>query len=174
MENSSEHHEQTVALRSVRSEDIKYFSQWWRDPDLIKATSGDTAELTDDQIKDYFKHIVELQDALHFMVEHNGNTIGHISLQKRAGSWWETQIVLGDKTSQGRGYGVQAIEQLLDEAKAQDIDHIYLKVRPENTRAISTYEKVGFSKVGDVIETGNELQPQLVRMELSQRLEPRA
>jgi len=174
MEDHPEFDKHPVALRPVRPEDIKYFSQWWRDPDLIQATSGDTVELTDDQIEDYFKAILESQNALHFMVEHNGSTIGHVSLQKRDGSWWETQIVLGDKASQGKGFGAQAIEQLLDKAKTQGIGHIYLEVRPENTRAISTYEKAGFRQVGEALETGNELQPQLIRMELYQQLEPGA
>jgi len=163
-----EHNLMAITLRLIRPQDIEYFSKWWRDPDLIKVTSGDTTELSDAQISEYFGHIIKPHEALHYMVDLNNKTIGHISLQKREGPWWETQIVLGDKASRGKGYGVQAIHQLLDKAMVQGIDHIYLEVRPENTRAIKTYQKVGFSQVGGVIETGNKLQPQLIRMELLQ------
>ncbi len=155
-----------IVLRPVQPQDIKYFARWWRDPDLIRVTSGDTVELTDHQVARYFKNIFESQTAQHFMVDCDFDTIGHISLQKRANDWWETQIILGEKKSRGKGYGLQAIRQLLDEAKTRGISKIYLEVRPENVRAIRAYQKAGFKRVGKMINTLNKLQPQLVRMEL--------
>ena len=160
-----------ISLRPVQLQDIKYFAQWWRDSDLIIVTSGDIAPLTDAQISSYFMDIIEpltLTEALHFMIDLGGKTIGHISLQKREANWWETQIVIGDKTAQGKNYGPRAIQQLIDKAKRRGINQIYLEVRPENTRAIKAYQKVGFNQVGKAIDTQNRLQPQLIRMELAQ------
>lgn len=159
-----------IRLRPVQLQDIKYFTQWWRDSDLIIVTSGDIAPLTDAQISSYFMDIIEpstLAEALHFMIDSSGQTIGHISLQKRVANWWEIQIVIGDKKAQGKDYGPRAIRQLIDQAKRRGINQIYLEVRPENTRAIKAYRKVGFNQVGKATDTQNRLQSQLIRMELA-------
>ena len=155
-----------ITLLTVESQDIKYFKQWWRDSDLIRATSGITSPLSDSQIKSYFRNILEPQTALHFMIDCDNRTIGHISLQRRTDNWWETQIVIGDNADQGRGYGSEAIQLLIDKARQQSIDRIYLEVRPDNAKAIGAYQKVGFSIVGNLIKTNNPQQPELIRMEL--------
>lgn len=157
---------QVITLLAVEPQDIEYFQWWWREADLIRVTSGITSPLSDSQIKSYFKNILEPQAALHFMIDCDNRTIGHISLQQRHDNWWETQIVIGANADQGRGYGPAAIQLLIDKARQQSIDRIYLEVRPDNTKAIGAYQKVGFSIIGKVIKTDNPEQPELIRMEL--------
>jgi RimJ/RimL family protein N-acetyltransferase len=155
-----------ITLLAVQTHDIEYFSKWWRDLNLIKVTSGITSPLSDSQVKKYFKNILEPQAALHFMIDCDNRTIGHVSLQQRNDNWWETQIVIGDNADQGRGYGSEALHLLIDKARQQGINRIYLEVRPDNAKAIGAYRKVGFSIVGNLIKTNNPRQPELIRMEL--------
>lgn len=156
-----------ITLLAVQPQDIKYFTQWWRDSDLISVTSGDTFPLSDSQIQGYFKNLFRPNASLHFMIDRDGHIIGHISLQQRSYEWWETQVIIGERKDQGLGYGSEAIRQLLDKAGQQGINRIYLEVRPDNAKAIRAYQKVGFSQVGEIIETNNPRQPELIRMELN-------
>jgi RimJ/RimL family protein N-acetyltransferase len=154
-----------VKLRPVVGTDLNYFSKWWRDEDLLRVTSGKNEALSNVAVANYFRSIKTTSSALHFMVDTEDGTIGHVSLQQREEGWWETQIVIGEKTAQGKGFGPEAIKLLLEKAREQRINQIYLEVRPENVKAIGAYEKVGFSRKGDTIFTGNPDQPELIRME---------
>jgi RimJ/RimL family protein N-acetyltransferase len=156
-----------ISLRSVENIDKVYFAKWWRDPELVRVTSGDFTLLSDEDIDHYFEGIKTDPPTLHYMINADNQTIGHISLSKRTGDWWETQIVIGEKEMQGKGFGTEAIAALINEANHQDIKNIYLEVRPDNIRAINAYKKVGFKQVGEEIATNNENQPRLIRMEYS-------
>lgn len=155
-----------INLRTVESTDRLYFAKWWRTPELIQVTSGDFTHLSDEDIDHYFNEITTDPSALHYMIEINNQTIGHVSLSKRTDDWWETQIVIGEKEMQGKGFGTEAIIALIKEAGLRGIDNIYLEVRPSNLNAISAYKKGGFIQVGPAIVTNNKNQPLLIRMEL--------
>lgn len=68
---------------------------------------------------------------------------------------WIPRFMIGAEF-QGKGYGKKAMEALINMiSKNNDCDRIRLSVVPENTRAISFYEKVGFKMTEEKIE--NEL-----------------
>jgi hypothetical protein len=48
-----------VQLRPVLVDDVKYFATWWRDDSLIVLTSGNHAELSNNQLEKYFREILE-------------------------------------------------------------------------------------------------------------------
>lgn len=155
-----------IRLRPPEPSDLAYFQVWWRDKELIALTSGDFRELSDKQVKAYFDDILRQKNSIHRMIETDDKkVIGHMALNKRRDGWYETQIVLGDKLTRGKGNGPVAIQQIIQLAEKLNIAKIYLEVRPENTRAIKAYQKAGFHIVGK-FETNNALQPSLIRMEL--------
>jgi ribosomal protein S18 acetylase RimI-like enzyme len=47
----------------------------------------------------------------------------------------------------GKGLGVRLVQALLAQALTADQSSIFLRVRPDNTPAIRTYERVGFQPV---------------------------
>jgi ribosomal-protein-alanine N-acetyltransferase len=51
-------------------------------------------------------------------------------------------------SQQGKGYGRQFIEFLVNEARAQQAQTMLLEVRPSNTVAINCYNSVGFNEIG--------------------------
>ena len=51
----------------------------------------------------------------------------------------------------GRGFGAQLVRSLLVPALAVGYASVFLRVRPENERAIRTYRRVGFEPVADAL-----------------------
>lgn len=49
---------------------------------------------------------------------------------------------------QRRGMGYLLLTNVLDEAKAMNIENIFLEVRPSNTAAIALYDRLGFNQIG--------------------------
>jgi ribosomal-protein-alanine N-acetyltransferase len=49
---------------------------------------------------------------------------------------------------QRRGMGYLLLTNILDEAKAMNIENIFLEVRPSNSAAIALYDRLGFNQIG--------------------------
>jgi ribosomal-protein-alanine N-acetyltransferase len=49
---------------------------------------------------------------------------------------------------QGRGFGLQLVEHLIDTARAHQTEFLFLEVRPSNRRALGLYLRQGFETVG--------------------------
>jgi len=88
-----------IRLRALKPSDLTYFQTWWRDKELIALTSGDFSKLSDRQVQAYFNEEIDSK-----------TVIGHASLSQREDRWYETQIVLGDKSARGKGYGPVALQ----------------------------------------------------------------
>lgn len=133
-----------VSLRKIKRSDKSSFAAWWRDPALLRLTSGELKRISDKEVDDYFDAIYKPKDSLEFMIDVGLKTIGHISLAKRNNGWYETQIVIGNKKFWGKGYGTKAILVLMQRARRLGFHKVFLEVRPTNARAIRSYEKSGF------------------------------
>ena len=155
-----------IKLQKVKISDKKYFAKWWRDKDLLKLTSGVLKRITDKEVNKYFLKMLANKNDIHYIILADLKIIGHIALQKRKNGWYETQIVIGEKNYQGKGYGIEAIKLLINKAKQADIKKIYLEVRLNNIRAIKTYEKCGFKKTGIKKYPKNKYLPQTLKMTL--------
>ena len=57
---------------------------------------------------------------------------------------YEMYVIIGTKTEWGKGYGSQAINQIISIVKQNNINTLVVKVKPSNKRAIRAYEKSGF------------------------------
>lgn len=156
-----------IRLRKIKPSDKKHFLKWWRDVSLLKLTSGNLKRISDQEADEYFAALLNKGTIdRHYIITKNGVAIGHIALEHRKDNWYETQIVIGEKREQNKGYGTRAIQQLLHKAKRDGINKIYLEVRPNNMRAIQVYERVGFKK--DMIKhyPNNKYLRRVVRMVL--------
>lgn len=155
-----------ISLRHITKDDVNYFKKWWRGEELIKLTSGDLTPISDDEINQFFSDLISDHNNLQFMIEANNITIGNISLSEKPEGWFELQILIGEKNEWGKGYGVDAVNELLKITKKRSIDKIFLEVRPTNNRAISAYEKCGFKQIGTIIHQDNPNMSETLRMEL--------
>jgi RimJ/RimL family protein N-acetyltransferase len=100
----------------------------------------------------------------HFIILLRKKPIGHIALAYQ-GDWYELNIVIGEKRFWGKGYGTEAIRQILKKAKRLRISKIFLEVRPTNQRAIHSYLNSGFKKARVIKYPKNPNLPETVRME---------
>jgi RimJ/RimL family protein N-acetyltransferase len=91
------------------------------------------------------------------IVNDEGRLIGDIELENvawRAGEA-ELRIAIGDKTYWNRGYGTQALQEMAQVAfELLRLRSLYLRVADQNIRAIRSYRKAGFRKVGRLSATG--------------------
>ena len=133
-----------ISLRKLKKSDLKYFSKWWQDKDLISLTSGNFKKLSAPEIQKYFLAMLKDKKSWHYMIEYGKKTVGHITLAARKSGWYETQVVIGEKKYWGRGIGTAAIKKLLLLAGRRKIRKIYLEVRPDNLRAVNAYKDCGF------------------------------
>ncbi|RJQ34160.1 GNAT family N-acetyltransferase [Candidatus Parcubacteria bacterium] len=156
---------QTIEIRKIKKTDKKYFAKWWRDKDLAKLTSGVLKSINDDDLGNYFSDILNSKKDYHFIITLNNKVIGHISLSKKR-IWYETQIIIGDKKYWGKGYGSKAIQLLIKYARELKIHKIFLEVRPDNIRAIRSYEKSGFKRKRTIKRPKNKYLSETLRMEL--------
>lgn len=53
-----------------------------------------------------------------------------------------------DPNEQGKGYGKQLLECVIDQAQQKGAESIFLEVRESNKAAINLYETMGFNEVG--------------------------
>jgi len=159
-----------ITLKRLKLEDIEYFSKWWRDPVLRKLTSGVLKPISDQEIKKYFKGMLAHKLEHHFLILLNQKkAIGHIAFRGRKDKSCETQIIIGEEKYWGKGYGTKAIKLGLKEISRYNYKKIYLKVRPENLRAIKTYKKCGFRAIGLKRYPKNKFLPVVLKMSLDLR-----
>ncbi|MCY0881663.1 MAG: GNAT family protein [Firmicutes bacterium] len=140
----------STCLRQLHSEDIAILRRWDADPELAALAGKKFSEKISPE--QWWHDLVHSRTRIDFaVVNRSQQLIGDISLENIT---WRTRqaelrVVLGDKSSWGRGYGTLAIREMLDYARhTLHLRCVYLRVIPENLRAIRVYEKVGFHKVG--------------------------
>lgn len=156
--------ENIVKLRKIKLSDKKYFAKWWRDRSLLKVTSGKLKRISDKEVDKYFNRILRGSKGKQYIITAGGKIIGHIALEQRRADWYETQIIIGEKKQQDRGYGIKVIKQLLGKAQKLGIKKIYLEVRLDNLKAINAYKKCGFVKAGVKRYPKNKYLPRTMKM----------
>ena len=157
-----------ITLRPVKEEDIHLFAKWWRDPELLRRTSGYVGVISDTEVEQYFTLLLSDTGRVDRIIMRDQDPIGHVNLVAHPDEWWETQIVIGEQVEWGKGYGADAVRQMLNVGLARGITKVFLEVRPENAAAIRAYEKCGFVHVRVEERPENIVQPKVIRMELVQ------
>lgn len=158
-----------VTLRKVKKSDRKYFAIWWNDKALRKVTSGRPEKIGDKEIDRYFLSLLQNKKDRHYIISVDNRVIGHQALRQNKNGWSAIDIIIGKKSDQGKGYGSKAIKQLIKKANKLEIKKIYLTVRPNNFKAINTYKKCGFYKVGIKRYPQNPYMSKLIRMNLKEK-----
>ena len=72
---------------------------------------------------------------------------GHIDYSKDENKYWLGICLLEEY--QGKGYGKQMMNALIDIFNNTDIDTLYLTVDKENSKAISMYKKYSFNIIDE-------------------------
>jgi len=81
-----------------------------------------------------------------YVLEDHGIIIGYALFFVVAGEAHLLNIVI-DPIVQGRGYGKKLLLAIIEHARAQNAEEMFLEVRPSNTKATRLYESLGFNSL---------------------------
>ena len=145
-----------VRLRPFRAEDLPAMRGWFDDPEVMRHWAMPTAPVLPDQFAaDLSGRFARFEEAGYFAVEATDGPapalIGRIEYERLdpVARSAEVMILLGDKSSWGKGYGTDAMVALLRYLfHARNLHRAALSVLAWNERAIRSYEKVGFVREG--------------------------
>ena len=143
-------------IRPLRPEDIAILQMWDRDPDIRRLTGKKFSgrESVEQWWGDFLRDPHRIGFAI---IDGQGNLIGDIALEQIARRTREAElrISIGDKRYWGRGLGTEAMRAVLEIAFCKmALAKVYLRVKPQNHRAIRAYLKTGFHKVGRLLGNG--------------------
>jgi len=144
-----------VTLGPVKREYIDAYLKWFNDPEIIQYLSM-FRPMTRMMEEDWIENLKDREDTIAFgILIHDENSeeklIGNCGLH--AIDWKnrvaEVGITIGEKEYQSKGYGTEAMELIVDYGfKTVNLNRIQLRVYEFNSRAINSYNKIGFVEEG--------------------------
>lgn len=146
-----------VILRPIRQEDLPVLYKWINDPEIMGFWYGRDKPRSMEWIKKHFMMMTEGESPSEcWIIEVGRKPIGYMyntpSKDEDSGEFTgrvELDILIGEKTEWGKGYGTDAMKAMLDYTfNQQKAERVFIMPRISNARAIHVYEKVGFKKEG--------------------------
>ncbi len=142
-----------VRLRPVQEGDLPYFVRWLNDCDVRYWLSmADGPELTLESEREWYEEMrADPTRVVWCMETEEGRPIGNLGLHGIDESQGRATlgIAIGEKEHWGRGYGTEAIRQVLRYAFTElGLRRLTLGTDEDNARGIRCYEKCGFVREG--------------------------
>lgn len=162
-----------VELRKHIGPDEASFIRWYSDAEIAHVLRHDLRPLTWYQAQGYFSTIVLPNSAngtawaIHERA--TGNLIGTTAITEIDESKGEClfRIVIGEKSTWGKGYGTDATRLVVAEAFERfRLKAVNLEVFDHNPRARRSYEKVGFVETGRTVEWARDVRLDVIAMRL--------
>lgn len=144
---------ENIRLRKLSVKDAELVNAWENDPDIAQTASIKIELYALEETERHIKNKLESHTSKAFIIEEKktGKPIGTINLAfiSTANRNAMLGISIGEKDSQGKGYGREAILLLLDYAFMElNLHRVYLGVFSFNERAKKLYERIGFQYEG--------------------------
>jgi len=141
-----------VILRPVEPQDAALMHRWMNDPE-IRCLTGEVTPSTLPDVEDYINKLRSSPDRVWFIivVKETGRAIGETGLLRMFHPWRNTDlsIILGEKDAWGHGYGMEAMDLILDYAFGSlNFHRVSIGVVGFNENALRFYRKIGFKQEG--------------------------
>ena len=142
-----------LGVRPLREDDAEEYFVWFDDLEVCRGNSHHRFPESLESVKNYIRHTKEDRTVLVFAIIELASQrhIGNISLQsinyidRNA----ELAILCGDKESWGKGYGTEAVQELVRHAfQALNLHRIYLGTLDSNLKMQKLALKAGFLEEG--------------------------
>jgi RimJ/RimL family protein N-acetyltransferase len=161
-QNAAVIHGDRVRLRRIERADLPQYVAWLNDPELRRHLAA-LYPMSQAQEEQWFESTLRLEPALQpFGIEarlrsggarkkEDWTLVGSIGLhnvdwKNRSG---EVGLFIGPQALWGKGYGTAALKSLLGFAFGElNLHRVWLRVFEDNTRALGSYEKCGFTREG--------------------------
>lgn len=145
-----------IYLREMNIDDTDDIVRW-RNSDSVRKYFIYQGDFTTESHLNWIEQKIKTRQVVQFIIVENESekSIGSVYLRDidRNFSKAEYGIFIGDDNAKGKGYGTQATKLMLQYAfEVEKLHRIYLRVYADNTRAISSYVKAGFSQEGVLVD----------------------
>ena len=141
-----------VYLRALERSDAPVVLPWFNDSDILRFTRR-YRPMNAQAEERYIEQVTQSEENVVLLVVRReddrpiGVTSFHQMNVKNRNAVWG--IIVGDKTSWGRGYGTEATALMMRYGfETLNLHRVTLHVFADNPRAIHVYEKLGFKKEG--------------------------
>src|SRR5438876_2756389 len=139
-----------LRLRPLAATDLRRCVKWFSDLQIIHFLGRD-APVTLAEEERWFRDYERRTDEQIFAIEVEGQHVGNLGLHKidRVHRKSEVGIVIGEPSFWSHGYGTEAMRVVLRYGfDVLGLNKISLDVLEYNTRALRTYERLGFQREG--------------------------
>jgi len=139
-----------LLLRPLASTDLRRCVKWFSDPQVIYFL-GRNSPITLAEEERWFRDYERRTDEQIFAIEVASTHVGNLGLHKidRTHKKADVGIVIGESAYWSKGYGTEAMRIALRYAFGElGLNKVSLDVLEYNTRAIRTYERLGFQPEG--------------------------
>ena len=141
-----------VLLRAVRPDDLERYVEFLNDVETQVLAGGALPRpLSLPQVQARYQESLKQEHDVWFAIDAGQRFIGQCTLQRfdPAGQTCQLGISIGDKDYWGRGYGRDAVEQLLKYAfRLRNMRRVWLGTSETNERAQRCYRACGFIEEG--------------------------
>lgn len=140
-----------VRIRPLIEEDAKISYQWRNNPEIFKYTGANyDHQITLGDETNWIRQVINNKNDYRCAIIADGQYVGNIYLTDIENGIGTYHIFIGEQDYWGKGIATKASEQLIDYAfKQLNLYEIRLKVKRQNSRAVSMYEKLGFQEYAD-------------------------
>ena len=118
---------------------------WLNDPEIQYMTHGKPVEK--EMQLEWYATLPSRKDFLIYSIRYRNLPIGVMGLKNLKNGEAEYWGYLGNKDYWGKGIGNWMMQQIINVAANKSLHRIYLRVLPDNKRAIKLYEKFGFKLI---------------------------
>ncbi len=142
-----------IRLRPLRDSDLPLLRAWFADPEVMRFWGMTGNPVVDQRFaEDLVGRFARFEEAGYFAIDlPDGTTIGRVEFERLSTETRsaEVMILIGDRFAWGKGYGTDAMTALLRYLfHTRNLHRVSLTVLAWNSRAIRSYEKVGFTVEG--------------------------
>ena len=131
-----------IQLTSYDSDFLTKSWEWLNDPEIKHLTN--TGDFSKEDQQKWVAKLPEIEGYKIWGAKYSNEPIGVFGIKNISDSEGEYWGYIGEKKYWGLGLGKEIMTLILQEAQTLKIKNLYLKVIPENKRAIKLYEKMGF------------------------------
>jgi RimJ/RimL family protein N-acetyltransferase len=141
-----------IYLRPLEMTDLQTFYYWFNNPELRQYVQM-PYPVSIEQEREFIDNAMKNTDpiVLAIVLKHADRLIGDIFMSPidRVHRKASLGIAIGDTNSQSMGYGIEAMQLLIDYAfNTLNLHRLELSVYSFNVRAIKCYRKLGFKEEG--------------------------
>lgn len=145
--------ESRVYLRGIESSDYQTTFQWRNDEEIFSMVGGQKYYVTIEKEKRWAEQVALDNNNVRLMVclKDGDKPIGIVSLTdiNYVNRTAHSHILLGDKSSWGRGYGTEALRQLLTYAFDElGMNRVEAQILDTNAGSIRMHQKCGYVEEG--------------------------